>query len=716
MEKKDDIKFSYETLWKFIIRPPRDEYTESNLGKTPFHFNSKKYIRRDFDIMSTQGYILKCSFIEPTKEYRPSVKMPVVIYLHGNSSSRIEGLTMAKVLLKKDINLFVFDFAGSGLSEGEYVSLGYHESDDLGNVIDFLEKIPGVGKIGLWGRSMGAATGMIYSHRDKRVRAICLDSPFADFERLARELTKKNLNFSLPGFILSGMLSIVRGTILKKNGLDIDKLKPIDLAVKTTQPVIFVHAINDELIDVKHSMDLFNMYAGQEKSLKCCETGGHNSKRSSTIIKEIGDFFQKYLCNNHEKTKISKDKINKMNMNYNFNPNNNNINNLNNNNLNNFNNKMNKLNNNKNDVIEEEDEIIFNQSQFSSVSQIKEMNPKLMEDKNDLNSNNEDDGPFDEKNTERIQYAKKREKMDQQRLSDMMTLFKSIKPDIKNSFKNNNINNNKENNKKNNKNFNNNANNNNSNNKMNLDFNQPKKNNNNNFNNNMFNNNNNNTNNNFNNNNNNFSSNFYNNFNINKNNNNFNNNMNFNNMNNKNNYPNNMNMNSTNNNYPNFNNNYPNNMNTNSMNNNYPNFNNNYPNNINNNTNNMNMNSMNNNTNNMNINNMNNYPNNMNMNSMNNYPNNMNMNSMNNNTNNMNMNSMNNNTNNMNMNSMNNNTNNMNMNSMNNNTNNMNNNYSNNMNMNNMNNNMNYMNNNMNNSNINFNNLRNGFRINNNNN
>ena len=117
MEKKDDIKFSYETLWKFIIRPPRDEYTESNLGKTPFHFNSKKYIRRDFDIMSTQGYILKCSFIEPTKEYRPSVKMPVVIYLHGNSSSRIEGLTMAKVILKRDINLFVFDFAGSGLSE-----------------------------------------------------------------------------------------------------------------------------------------------------------------------------------------------------------------------------------------------------------------------------------------------------------------------------------------------------------------------------------------------------------------------------------------------------------------------------------------------------------------------------------------------------------------------------------------------------------------------
>ena len=50
--------------------------------------------------------------------------MPVVIYLHGNSSSRLEGLKIAKELFKKKINLFVFDFAGCGQSEGEYISLG----------------------------------------------------------------------------------------------------------------------------------------------------------------------------------------------------------------------------------------------------------------------------------------------------------------------------------------------------------------------------------------------------------------------------------------------------------------------------------------------------------------------------------------------------------------------------------------------------------------
>ena len=458
--ENNDIKFSYETLWKFIIRPPRDEYTESMLGKKIFRTNSKQYERKDYDIMSTQGYILKCSFIEPTKAYRPSVKMPVVIYLHGNSSSRMEGMNIVKVLLKRNINLFVFDFAGSGQSEGDYISLGYHESQDLGNVIDFLEKIPGVGKIGIWGRSMGAATGMIYTHRDKRIRAVCLDSPFADFERLARELIKKHLSFSLPGFIIGGMLSIVRGTILKKNGLDIEKLKPIELAGKTTTPVIFVHAINDELIDVKHTMDLFNMYAGQEKSLKCCETGGHNTKRSPNIHNLIGEFFVKYLCNshNHKEKEKSRNDINQniinmnINKNFAFNHNNNNLNGLNANNNNNMNNKNNQL----NSIKEEDDEIIINESHVS-FNEIKGINPKFKEDVN----NAEDDEPFDDKNSERMQYVKKKEKLDQQRLSDMMTLIKSIKPDIRNSFKDKNFGNNNKDDNNNHMNNNNNQNNNN---------------------------------------------------------------------------------------------------------------------------------------------------------------------------------------------------------------------------------------------------------------
>jgi dipeptidyl aminopeptidase/acylaminoacyl peptidase len=222
--------------------------------------------------------------------------MPVVIYLHGNSSSRLEGLKIAPELLKRDINLFVLDFAGCGLSEGEFISLGWHEKDQVGIVVDFLEKLPGVGKIGLWGRSMGAATSLMYNHIDDRIFACCYDSPFSEFTKLAKELCRKQIK--LPHFVLDTALSFIRKTIQKKNDMDIYKLQPISYASKTNTPGFFVHAMNDELIPLEHSINLFEVYAG-EKSLNVCE-GTHNSTRQKHIIEKIGKFFSKYLKNIEE--------------------------------------------------------------------------------------------------------------------------------------------------------------------------------------------------------------------------------------------------------------------------------------------------------------------------------------------------------------------------------------------------------------------------------
>ena len=293
-ENEMKVKLSYETLWKFIIRPPKDKYPISYLGHPYFTYKDKNYIRKDFDLISTQGYKMKCSLIEPEPLSRPSKEMPLVVYLHGNASSRLEGLRTLTTLLPHNINLFIVDLPGCGHSEGEYISLGYYESKDLGVIIDFIENLPGVGKIGLWGRSMGAATALIYAHRDKRIKAICMDSPFANFCRLAKELTTTYI--SIPEFLINGALSIIRGTILSKNGLDIYKLNPIDEAPKAFQPAIFIHAINDQLINLQHCIDIFNIYGG-EKSLKCSEIGGHNSKRPKRITVEVGKFFAQHLAN-----------------------------------------------------------------------------------------------------------------------------------------------------------------------------------------------------------------------------------------------------------------------------------------------------------------------------------------------------------------------------------------------------------------------------------
>lgn len=56
----------------------------------------------------------------------------------------------------------IFDFIGSGESEGSYVTLGVEESRNISNVIDFIVKNKNVNDIFLWGRSMGAVAGYCF--------------------------------------------------------------------------------------------------------------------------------------------------------------------------------------------------------------------------------------------------------------------------------------------------------------------------------------------------------------------------------------------------------------------------------------------------------------------------------------------------------------------------------------------------------------------------
>ena len=289
---KKPNKITYETLWKAIIRPPRDEYIEEELGSPKFIIEQRHYIRKDFELLNFQGYLMKVSMIEPDPRERPMDIMPCVIYLHANASSRIEGLHVRRFLLKRNINLCVFDFQGSGLSEGEYISLGYNEKHQVKNIVDFVEKYPGVGNIGLWGRSMGAATALIYSSMDKRIKAIAVDSPFEDFRKLAKEMVLNQIK--LPGFLIEGAISIIGKSVKNRNGMDINDIKAIDAVTKCERPVVFIHAKDDELVPYHHSEDLIKNYKGQKKELKTV-TGGHNGRRPNNLMEYVGDFFAQNL-------------------------------------------------------------------------------------------------------------------------------------------------------------------------------------------------------------------------------------------------------------------------------------------------------------------------------------------------------------------------------------------------------------------------------------
>ena len=69
-----------------------------------------------------------------------------------------------------NISGFAFDFCGSGRSDGEYISLGYYEKDDVYTVINYLKNSNKVSTVGLWGRSMGGSTAILYAKDfDKKI-------------------------------------------------------------------------------------------------------------------------------------------------------------------------------------------------------------------------------------------------------------------------------------------------------------------------------------------------------------------------------------------------------------------------------------------------------------------------------------------------------------------------------------------------------------------
>jgi pimeloyl-ACP methyl ester carboxylesterase len=289
----EKFKYTYENCWKFIIRPPRDDYDLSELDLGEIMLDSKEtYIREDYEIKSKRGFLMKCSFYRIDPKKREPLIRPAVIYLHGNSSCRVEGKKMAIYLLNKGIDLFVFDFPGCGKSEGDYISLGYHEKDDVRIIVDYVASLPGVGNIGLWGRSMGAATALLYS--DERIKAQCVDSPFADFRELSISLCKKEIN--IPEFIINTVLYFIKKTVKKKNDMDIDELRPIDYVEKSKTPTFFIHAMKDELIPYKHTINMYEKYGGI-KFINIVE-GNHNTPRQKHIINKIINFFDKYLRDN----------------------------------------------------------------------------------------------------------------------------------------------------------------------------------------------------------------------------------------------------------------------------------------------------------------------------------------------------------------------------------------------------------------------------------
>ena len=263
------------------------------LGPPTFVFCSKRFTRTDFTLRTKRGYSLECSHWEPVE--READRIPVVIYMHGNSSARVEVIPQLSYLLGLGVAVFAFDFAGSGKSAGEYVSLGFYEREDLSCVVAHLRATNVVSTIALWGRSMGAATALMFGDRDPSIACMILDSPFADLTQLCEEMVEKarEQGIVVPGFVVSVAIKFLQGSVKKQAGFNIRSISPLAHADKCFIPALFVAGEHDDFIKKHHSEELHAKYAG-DKNIIIVE-GDHNSPRPKFLFDSASIFLQACL-------------------------------------------------------------------------------------------------------------------------------------------------------------------------------------------------------------------------------------------------------------------------------------------------------------------------------------------------------------------------------------------------------------------------------------
>jgi len=222
-----------------------------------------------------------------------------VIYLHGNGGGRLDALDTVRTLLPCGISVLALDFTGSGLSDGDYVSLGYWEKNDVATAVAYLRETGRVTTIGLWGRSMGAVTALLYTREDPSIAAMVLDSPFCSLQRVAEELVC-SMPIStiqraprLTRFAVGLGLRAMRTSIRKRAHFDLRTLELLDLVTQCFIPSLFVHGEFDTFVRPQHSEDLYIRYAGDKN--RVVVDGDHNSMRPQFFMDSAVIFFTNTL-------------------------------------------------------------------------------------------------------------------------------------------------------------------------------------------------------------------------------------------------------------------------------------------------------------------------------------------------------------------------------------------------------------------------------------
>ena len=236
------------------------------------------------------GWKLSCWFIPQKKKIRGTI-----VYLHGVGDCKIAGMAFARSLYDEGFNIFLYDSRQHGESEGTYCTYGFYEKYDVSAVTRYLRtrKDKEIGKIGLFGTSMGGAVAIQAAAIDSRISAIVSECSYTALRIVFVDYQKRIIK--LPWHFLRNIALVQSQKIANFKARLVSPLEDIK---RIHVPILIVHGKNDSFIKSEYAKLLYDA-ANKPKRLLLIDNAGHNDvwEVGGAAYKDsVAAFFKEHLA------------------------------------------------------------------------------------------------------------------------------------------------------------------------------------------------------------------------------------------------------------------------------------------------------------------------------------------------------------------------------------------------------------------------------------
>lgn len=218
-----------------------------------------------------------------------------VLLLHGYTGWKEEMYPYAKIYWENGYQVLAPDMRCQGESEGDYIGMGYTDSQDNMLWLQYILSKDNEAEIVLAGQSMGAACALMMAgsrELSPQVKAVVSDCAYTDaYEMFAEKMEEW---FHLPAFPL---LNVSDMMVRLRAGYSLKEASALDGIQNSKVPVLIIHGTEDEMISVNMAYELYE-HAACEKELLIVEGAGHAqacSKDPDRYYETIFTFLNRYL-------------------------------------------------------------------------------------------------------------------------------------------------------------------------------------------------------------------------------------------------------------------------------------------------------------------------------------------------------------------------------------------------------------------------------------